>query len=553
VDARKVTVLLTPQMRQMTAVEKAKCYDYQEKGFPLDSGTMTFGEHTMTPSHDDAFDLFLAGAAGSNLGIVYPDKSGYTEDWLETNFPEVFDPNKTLTFLDEQIVEPIPGLKRGDVVVDISYAQGDFNMKRVWDYGRVKRFIIRATSGKMYASTDQYGIDLQFWNNVNKAIAIGAPVECYMFFNNAEPYQEQVTRFRNAIKEAIGNGLIVAGVAADFEGEFSPQSEMALKQACQVFKDTMSAVSENLIVYSGAWWWNPRVPATATWPKDMGLQQWAAYYAPGDPLLAFPPVNSSFAKLNGFTTTRYWQFTSKGGLLVGHTTKNLDLNYYLMETGVTPPPIVPPPVVNKINVLSYMKAVDKVQFDLAHTAGTQTTQIRHYPTRWIYVKGENPGQYECFFTGQHNGEEWIFRAEDTSESATRMYAHYLSNGGPIGAPWVPVNMEVGRWYETGKFVQHYNKTLSNGVWNGGCSPANNGNVVDKIRLISEPYSRTYRSGKTLNVITLEWFSGEQYDFSVNFGNVGFRDATREFWFMEGPLLGRQDKSYVKPTCISTGW
>jgi murein DD-endopeptidase MepM/ murein hydrolase activator NlpD len=221
--------------------------------------------------------------------------------------------------------------------------------------------------------------------------------------------------------------------------------------------------------------------------------------------------------------------------------------------GLLPPPPPPPPT-ETINVLPYLRGRDRVQFDLAYPGGTQTTQVRHLPNdRFLYVKGE-PAEYECLAVRTHNGAPWIFRYEDTSESQTRFYAQFRSQGGPIGAPWVPAHMEVGRWYETAKFVQHYNKTLVNGVWQGGCTPANSGNVVDKIRLMGRPYQRTYQqSGVTLTVITLEWASGEQYDFSEQFGNVGFRDPQRNFWFMSGPLEGRPDKPFVKPTCIDVGW
>jgi hypothetical protein len=275
----------------------------------------------------------------------------------------------------------------------------------------------------------------------------------------------------------------------------------------------------------------------------------------GDPLRVLPPTNWNFRKLNGFRNSdvRYWQFTSKGGLMVNHSSKNLDLNYYLdLPDAPAPPPPAPPS--QSVNVLPFVRAVDRVQFDLEYPGGTQTTQVRHYTNnRFIYVKGE-PGQYECFFIAPHNGVDWIWRAEDTSESATRFYAHYRSQGGAIGAPWIPVNMEIGKWYETPKFVQHYTKTLApNGQWLGGCTLSNSGNVVDKIRLVSQPYNRTYQSGKALRVITLEWQGGEQYDYCVDYGNVGFRDATRNFWFMNGPLLGRQDKTFQKPTCINVGW
>lgn len=220
--------------------------------------------------------------------------------------------------------------------------------------------------------------------------------------------------------------------------------------------------------------------------------------------------------------------------------------------GLMPPPPPPPPA-ETINVLPYLRGRDRVQFDLAYPGGTQTTQVRHLPNdRFLYVKGE-PAEYECLAVRTYNGQPWIFRFEDTSESQTRFYAQFRSQGGPIGAPWVPTVMEVGRWYATSKFVQHYTKSLVNGVWQGGCSPANGDAVTDRIRLMGRPYQRTYQSGITLTAITLEWASGEQYDFCDQFGNVGFRDPHRDFWFLGGPLEGRPDKPFVKPTCIDVGW
>lgn len=548
---RKTTALLVPQFSAMTLEQIDVCYDYQQNGFPIPNGH-TFGEHTLTPSHDDAFDLFSLSLDGSILGIVYPQVSGFTPQWISENRPDILVPNKTIVYLNNEVEPPVEesDLTYGDVVVDISFAQGNFNMQRVWDSGKVKRFIIRATSGKRWSSTDRNGVDLQFFNNVEKAIAIGEPVECYMFFNNEEPYDEQVTRFYDTVKRAIANGLKVIGCAIDLEGEFSPQTEKEIRTACELFKQA-NDICDVTSVYSGGWWWNTKVSKTSTWPHDLGLKQWCAYYVPGSPLKSFPSTETKFTKLNGFldNDVRYWQFTSSGGYLVGHNTAALDLNYYLAN-GQSPPPVEPP--TETVNVLDYLKGIDRVQFDLDYGTGTQTTQVRHYPTRFIYVKGE-PGQYECFFVAKYNGEDWIFRAEDTSESPTRFYAHYMSNGGQIGAPWIPVNMQVGKWYETPKYVQHYNKEVVNGIWYGGCSLSNGGNVVDKIRLISKPYTKTYKNGKSLNVITLEWSAGEQYDYCKDFGNVGFRDATREFWFMNGPLLGRQDKTYQKPTCVNVGW
>jgi len=209
-------------------------------------------------------------------------------------------------------------------------------------------------------------------------------------------------------------------------------------------------------------------------------------------------------------------------------------------------PVPPhPPEGEKIAVLDYFRGNDGQQFDKEYlftngTSGTQTTMIKHLSaTEWLYVKGTQ-GEYERFWVAPFNGEDWIYRADDTSESPERMYAHYISDGGSIGAPWVPVAMEINKSYQTNKFVQHYLKS--------GCVKQNNGNVVDAIKLLGKPYMRTYQSGKTVNVITLEWSNGEQYDFAG--GNIAFRDATRDFWFM-GWLEGRAPLEYKKYDCF--GW
>src|SRR5690606_4598049 len=112
----------------------------------------------------------------------------------------------------------------------------------------------------------------------------------------------------------------------------------------------------------------------------------------------------------------------------------------------------------------------------------QTVQVRHLSADdWLYVKGD--GQYERLGLRMWNGQPWIFRFDDTSESAERFYAHYIKEGGAIGAPWFPRFAEVGRWYETTKYVRHYLKA--------GCVPQNGGTVTDKLRLVSWPRPVTY--------------------------------------------------------------
>lgn len=206
-------------------------------------------------------------------------------------------------------------------------------------------------------------------------------------------------------------------------------------------------------------------------------------------------------------------------------------------------PAAPPPTTGEmVNVLDWIRGEHRRQFDLDYGTGTQTTQLWHMDANnWLYIKGEN-GEYERLGVRMFEGQPWIFRFEDTSEAPDRWYAHWNYSVTEIGAPWLPVFCEVGRWYESKKFVQHYRK--------GDCALLDGNFVTDRLRLASKPYARTYKSGQQLMVITVEWASGEQYDFGG--GNVGFRDATRDFWFM-GWLDGRADKTARKPGCKDVGW
>ena len=219
-------------------------------------------------------------------------------------------------------------------------------------------------------------------------------------------------------------------------------------------------------------------------------------------------------------------------------------------TGKPAPPLPQP----TIDLLGWIRGDHRRQFDKEYklangVTGTQTTQVFHLNNGndWLYIKGEQ-GHYEHLGLRTHQGKEWIFRFEDTSEAWDRWYAHFLSQGEAIGAPWLPRFVEVGKWYETPKWVQHYGKDSTGKPL---CNQLNNGNVVDKLRVISEPYNRTYQSGKTVQVVTVEWASGEQYDFAG--GNIAFRNTAGDnFWFMQW-LEGRADKTYKKVDCLPVGW
>ena len=74
--------LLAPQ--SLSASERLELYELAWNGVVLANGDKTSGRHTVTYSHDDAFNNVVRGAAGSLVIIVEPQRigTGITADWM---------------------------------------------------------------------------------------------------------------------------------------------------------------------------------------------------------------------------------------------------------------------------------------------------------------------------------------------------------------------------------------------------------------------------------------------------------------------------------------
>lgn len=460
--------------------------------------------------------------------------------------------------------------EHGALLVDLSNGNNDVNYNELKEEG-VQGLIVRATSGKRYSSTDNEGTDLRFWEHITGGKEAELPLGSYFFLNNEEPVVEQVVRFVANLNAAFDDGFTFPlGVFYDVEDEYSPKSEATFMFAAEqlvelidekIFGNTKllingKEVTRRIGVYSRGTWWNRYVPANAKWPKEMDLMCWVANWVNDstDDLEELPSPNWKFILMNGWSRddVNYWQFTSTGGLLVGHHKMNLDLNYVVDQSGI----IITPPEV--VDVLPFIKGSHRVQFDKEYVlannkTGTETIQIWHLDAdNWLHIKGN--GQYWHLGLRKFDDVEYICMFEDTSESMTRWFSHHMLENGPMGAWWVPRFMEVGKDYEFPKFVQHYNKkNLVDGyLWKGDCSKANSGNVVDRMKLLSKPYNRDY-NGTVLPVITFQWAGGEEYDFAG--GNVAFRNTAGDRYWFKSYLQGRQDKfkEIVKPSCVNIWW
>ncbi|MCA9367931.1 hypothetical protein KC887_06760, partial [Candidatus Kaiserbacteria bacterium] len=207
----------------------------------------------------------------------------------------------------------------------------------------------------------------------------------------------------------------------------------------------------------------------------------------------------------------------------------LEAIFYWPKGETKPPdPPTPPPTGTTYDILDYMVGTHRQQHTLQYTwagGGTQTIQIVQDGNEWRYVKGG--GQYEQLYYD----DNWIYRAEDTSESADRFYTQ--STNGTLGAAWVKRRMAIGETVFTEKQVQHYLKD--------GCVPQNGGLVTDALKLTAVYPAYTFDSGIVLkDVIRLEWAAGEGYLFAKGYGLVGFEFSGGKSYISELALQGRDD-------------
>ena len=519
-QGRAITVILSPQFHQMDKEQKEIVYNYQENGFPTGVDTSTSGEHTLTPSHDDGFDLFLSGNNDSIMGVPFPHISGYTPTWINENYDVG---ERTIIYLNTAPEIPDAALEKGDLVVDLSAGNGIVNFDTFLE-NDVKRIIIRATSGKRYNSTDANGVDNMFWINARQCIYHNLPTECYMYLNNEEPFDEQVERFYKVVNEAVSEGLMVVGVAIDCEGLYSPQTENSLREACTLFAD-LNSVCENYIIYSGGWWWNNIVSPNSRWPLEEGFQQWAAYHynAFDTPLPSLPPVNAPYTKLNGFggKNVRYWQFTSTGGYLVGHRTYHLDLNYFIGDEVADPPD--PPDLGELVEMAPYFASPAPVGYWMVFTKGDGTIdhQYQEHGGVTYRLKG-NPSYAE--FEEMVVAEDHVWRRTDTSPGGG---AYYRLNDydNSEWSRWCPSSWRVGDKYLRRPHEKWYTKD--------GCNlTADRGYVSSYLvfHAIHDKWSGGSDGIEFEDVIELRWQWTEdsewleRYFLAPRYGYVGWENS-----------------------------
>lgn len=195
------------------------------------------------------------------------------------------------------------------------------------------------------------------------------------------------------------------------------------------------------------------------------------------------------------------------------------------------------PVVEKLDLLPYLRGDDKRYYVLQYTwggGGTQPVQSQHAADGVFYtVKGG--GEYEMLYADG----EFVYRGEDTSEAPDKFYVQ--TTNGRYGAMWCKRYMAVGERVERSPLVIHYYKN--------GCTERLRGVAVSGLKLIAHHKSYRFESGITLDdVVELMWDSGEVYFYAKGWGLVGFNFPGGHSFIAEIPQ-GRPNLVRNKPGCL----
>lgn len=227
----------------------------------------------------------------------------------------------------------MPVLPPRVLAVDISAHQGQFD----WDKakaGGIRYAILRSSNGLGSTSTDENGRDLQLLRNAAECTRLGIPFSIYHFL---QPGQ------------TTAQAGLVNSIWAELVSDGTPPTRVMLKNGrilppvwCDVESFDLSITSIRLFcevlacgIYTSAYYWDGISGNAAAWWADYPL--WAAHWT-GNNNGQIPPETAVPILPRDFGRADLWQFTSKGGALIGWP-GGLDINLTGPFTAVTPPPL----------------------------------------------------------------------------------------------------------------------------------------------------------------------------------------------------------------------
>lgn len=321
------------------------------------------------------------------------------------------------------------------LAVDVSANNGEFDWEKA-KAGGVKYAILRSSNGMGSSTTDNNGRDLQLFRNAIECTRLSIPFSIYHYLQPGQTtaqvglvnaiYAELVQLQTPPTGARLENGRILPLVWCDVES--FALSIASIKLFCEILACG---------IYTSAYYWNSIAGNTAAWWA--GYPLWAAHWT-GNNNGQIPPETAVPILPHDFDTADLWQFTSKGGALIGWP-GGLDVSLVGPFTAVTPPPTG-----ETINIRPYLEPQGdfgpyKV-LSWLDGSRTQPQQLLRRETGILEAKGE--GEWVMGKRYDHY-ERYAFidgnmkRYEDTSPGSLEAYTQH-------GARWLPEVVTIGERY-----------------------------------------------------------------------------------------------------------
>lgn len=188
---------------------------------------------------------------------------------------------------------------------DVSLHQGAIDWAQVAGAG-LDFVFIRALVGTT--------VDTLLQNNLNGASSSGLETSVYHVVHEDISGETQARAFLGMLAEMPCPRLpVVLDIERPMYAGNTPAHRRTLEHA-RVMTEILQDAGYRVMIYTGAWWWNPAsADVDVSWATDLDL--WVATYGMQAPLLP-----------RGWREWRFWQYTSSGR--VAGVAGNVDLNTF---------------------------------------------------------------------------------------------------------------------------------------------------------------------------------------------------------------------------------
>jgi len=227
--------------------------------------------------------------------------------------------------------------------IDISKWQGTVNFATMRNSG-VDALYIRAFQGVNRDSrVDEYAAG---------ANSHGIPFGIYIYWRPGHPYDRQISQFVDTHRD-LGASLIPM---LDIEHDDGQPSDEIGRQVTRAVADIERLLNVTPVIYTAAWFWNPRVTGTDVSRCPLWLARYTRDKPPVDPA-DWPTFATARPEpaipSGGWSSWDAWQFSADGnhaGPTYGASSSHLDLNILRGESWgrfQTRRPIPDPPPLDK--------------------------------------------------------------------------------------------------------------------------------------------------------------------------------------------------------------